>query len=328
MVVWFVLWFGAEVDAGRYTFSEPHMGTRFTIQVYAPDQHKAQAAAKEAFARVAKLNSIMSDYDPKSELMRLCAQAGGPAVKVSPELMEVLQRAQQVSEQSQGAFDVTIGPVVALWRKTRRNARLPDKDALAAARALVGWKKVVLNVRDQTIRLTTPGMRLDLGGIAKGYAADQMLAVLKKHGLNRALIAAGGDLRAGDAPPGKPGWTVAIAPVDAKTEGPRYLTLVNAAVSTSGDAEQFIEIEGVRYSHIVDPRTGLGLTGRRSATVIAPNGITSDSLATTLAILGAEKGFAVLSKYEHVNGRVVMKQEATTVKLSPGFPKLRERGGE
>jgi thiamine biosynthesis lipoprotein len=305
------------------------MGTRFTIQVYAPDQAKAQAAAKEAFARVAELNSIMSDYDAKSELMRLCAQSGGPAVKVSQPLMEVLVRAQRVSEQSEGAFDVTIGPVVGLWRKSRRNARLPDKEALATARAVVGWKKVELNLKNQTVCLTASGMRLDLGGIAKGYAADEMLGILKKHGLNRALIAAGGDLRAGDAPPGKAGWTVAIAAVDAKKEGPRYLSLVNAAVSTSGDAEQFIEIEGVRYSHIVDPRTGVGLIGRRSATVIAPEGLTSDSLATTLAILGAEKGFAVISRYEHVYGRIVEKtSDGTTVKVSPGFPRLRETGDE
>jgi thiamine biosynthesis lipoprotein len=324
-------------DAERFTFQEPHMGTRFSIQVYAPPGTKgealARAAAREAFARVAELNSIMSDYDPKSELMRLCAQAGGDPVKVSGPLFTVLARAQQVSADSEDAFDVTIGPVVALWRKARKNARLPDAETLRAARALVNWKNVVLDAKRQTVHLRQKGMRLDLGGIAKGYAADEMLAVLKKHGLSRALVAAGGDLRAGDAPPGKEGWTVAILPLEAKgeakKEGPRYLALVNAAVSTSGDAEQFVEIEGVRYSHIVDPRTGLGLRGRTSATVVAPDGITSDSLATALAILGPKDGFALLAKTKGVSGRLVTKTaEGTKVELSPGFPKLRESGDE
>ncbi|MFQ3649109.1 MAG: FAD:protein FMN transferase [Gemmataceae bacterium] len=326
-----VIFLAAEGE--RYRFQEPHMGTLFRIQVYAPDQDKAAAAARAAFARVAELNSILSDYDPKSELMRLCAQAGGEPVKVSGPLFTVLARAQQVSRDSQGAFDVTIGPVVALWRKARRNARLPDATALQAARALVDWRQVVLDPDKQTVQLKQKGMRLDLGGIAKGYAADEMLAILRKQGLNRALIAAGGDLRAGDAPPGKSGWTVAIQPIEPKgdptKEGPRYLSLVNAAVSTSGDAEQFIEIDGVRYSHIVDPRTGLGLPGRVSATVVAPDGITADSLATALAILGSEKGFALLAKTKGVSGRLVTKTaDGTKVAVSPGFPTLRESGDE
>ena len=320
-------------EGERFTFQQPHMGTLFRIQLYAPDCDKAAAAARAAFARVAELNSIMSDYDPKSELMRLCDQAGGEPVKVSGPLFTVLARAQQVSRDSEGAFDVTIGPVVKLWRRTRKVARLPDADTLQAARALVDWRAVVLDPEQQTVQLKRKGMRLDLGGIAKGYAADEMLAILKKHGLSRALIAAGGDLRAGDAPPGKTGWTVAIAPLEPKgapnQEGPRYLTLVNAAVSTSGDAEQFVEIAGVRYSHLVDPRTGLGIPGRISATVVAPDGLTSDSLATALAILGPKKGFALLAKYKGVSGRFVQKNDSEMkVEVSPGFPKLRESGAE
>ena len=317
----------AEPTLTRYTFGEPHMGTRFRVIVYAPDEATAEKGAKEAFARVASLNAIMSDYQSTSELMRLCAKAGGPAVRVSDELLAVLARARKVSAESGGAFDVTIGPVVRLWREARKTKKLPDPKQLAAARALVGYELMEIDEKAKTVRLKKEGMRLDLGGIAKGYAADEMLRVLARHGLTRALVAAGGDIAVADAPPGKPGWTVAIAAVDAKKEGPRYLTLARAAVSTSGDAEQHVEIAGKRYSHIVDPRTGLGLVGRMSATVVAPDGLTSDSLTKVVAILGAKKGFAILDTYKGVSGRLVVKtDDVTEVSASKTFPTLRETG--
>ena len=320
MLLLLALLAGADTELKRFTFSEPHMGTKFGITLYAADEASARKAAKEAFARVSHLNGIMSDYLPASELMRLCAQAGGPPVKVSRELFAVLERARRVSEQSEGAFDVTVGPVVRLWRRARKTLRLPDAKKLKEARALVGWKSMRLDARARTVKLDKKGMLLDLGGIAKGYAADEMLKVLRKHGLGRGLVAAGGDLRLGDPPPGKKGWTVAILPVD-KGEKPRKLILANAAVSTSGDAEQFVEIDGTRYSHIVDPRTGVGLVGRMSATVVARDGITADSLTKAVAILGAKKGFAVLGKYKGASGRLVKKtDEGVKVETSEGFP--------
>lgn len=309
----------------RFEFSEPHMGTRFGIITYTKDESTAKKAAKEAYARVSELNRIMSDYDSTSELMRLCEKAGGDAVKVSDELFTVLARADKVSRESEGAFDVTIGPVVKLWRVARKTAKLPNEERLKKARELVGYKNVVLDEKAKTVKLLKKGMQLDLGGIAKGYAGDEMLRVLAKHGLTRSLVSCGGDLVLGDAPPGKDGWTVAIAAVDAKKEGPRYLTLSKAAVSTSGDAEQYVEIEGKRYSHVVDPRTGIGLVGRMSATVVAPDGLTSDSLTKVVAVLGPKKGFAIIEKYKGVSGRHVSKtDEKTEVTASKAFPKLHE----
>jgi thiamine biosynthesis lipoprotein len=317
----------ADEPLKRFEFSEPHMGTRFGIIVYAGEEALARKAAKAAFARVAELNGIMSDYQSTSELMRLCAKAGGGAVKVSGDLFTVLARAQRVARESDGAFDVTVGPVVRLWRRARRTHEMPDPEKLKAALALVGWKNVVPDEKARTVKLLKPGMQLDLGGIAKGYAADEVLKVLARHGLTRALVAAGGDIAVGDAPPGKAGWTVAIAAVDAKKEGPNRLVLVRAAVSTSGDAEQYVEIGGKRYSHIVDPRTGLGLVGRMSATVVAPDGITSDSLTKVVAVLGPKKGFAIIEKYKGVSGRYVRKTEKETeVVTSKGFPKLHGGG--
>src|SRR5262245_8222824 len=167
----------------RYSYEEPHMGTRFGLLFYAPDEETANKASKADFARVAELNSIMSDYLATSEWMRLCAKAVGGAVEVSDDLFFVLKRAGEVSKQSDGAFDVTVGPVVRLWRLARKTRRLPDAEKLKAARALVGWKMVELDEKQQTVKLKKAGMQLDLGGIAKGYAADEVLKVLKKFGI-------------------------------------------------------------------------------------------------------------------------------------------------
>ena len=301
---------GAEPTLKRFSFSQPHMGTTFKIIVYAPDEAAAKTAAGAAFARVAELDGIMSDYKPASELMKLCAKAGGDPVKVSDDLWTVLERAQEVAKRSDGAFDVTVGPIVRLWRRARKIHQLPDTDDLARAKALVGYDKVKLDSLARTVRLTKKGMQLDLGGIAKGYAADQALLVLKKHGLTRALVAAGGDIRVGDAPADADAWTVGISPVeDPESKPKKYLLLANAAVSTSGDAEQYVEIDGKRYSHIVDPKTGLGLVGRMTATVVAPDGITSDSLTKVVAVLGPEKGFPIIEETKGVSGYFVRKTD-------------------
>ncbi|HZT81771.1 MAG TPA: FAD:protein FMN transferase [Gemmataceae bacterium] len=315
----------------RFTYTEPHMGTRFKIILYAPDRATADRAAKDAFQRVAELDGIMSDYRPASELMQLCKKAGGGPVHVSDDLFFVLSRAQELSRRSGGAFDVTVGPVVRLWRRARQTKQLPDPEELKRALALVGFDKMKLDARAHTVRLTKPGMQLDLGGIAKGYAADEALKVLRKHGVTRALVAASGDIAVSGPPPGKDGWTVGIAPLlDPDAEPKRYLVLKNAAVSTSGDAEQYVEIGGKRYSHIVNPSTGIGLVGRLSATVVAPDGITADSNTKVVAVLGPEKGFPIIEQTPGVSGFFVRQTDRGEEEVaSPRFrtvPQKADRG--
>jgi thiamine biosynthesis lipoprotein len=293
----------------RFEFESKHMGTTFRVVLYAADKPAADAAAKAAFARVAELDGIMSDYKTDSELMQLCKAFATEVVEpvpVSRELFDVLWYAAKMSRASDGAFDVTVGPVAQLWRLARRTQQLPEKDEWEAARAKVGYQKVKLDPAKRTVQLLTPGMQLDLGGIAKGYAADEALHLLRrKHGIWRALVAASGDIACGDPPPDKDGWTVDIAPI-AKGQKPRTLRLANAAVSTSGDLEQFVVINGVRYSHIVDPKTGLGLTGRRSVTVIAKQGITADSMTKAVMILPPEKGLALVEATDGAAAYVVI----------------------
>jgi thiamine biosynthesis lipoprotein len=301
----------AAAEPQRFEFTEPHMGTSARIVLYAADEASAKAAAKAAFARVAELNRIMSDYDSESELMRLCAanakEAGKP-VKVSPELFFVLSKGQEVAKASDGAFDMTVGPLVRLWRLSRRTQRLPEEKELADAKSRVGYRKLELNEKERTVRLLTSGMLLDLGGIAKGYAADEMLVVLKKQGITQALASLGGDIAVGDALPGASGWKIDIAPLN-KGQPKRTLVLKNAAVSTSGDAEQYTLIDGVRYSHIVDPRTGLGQTGRRSVTVIARHGITSDSMTKAVALLDPDKALALIDQTPDAAALIVIKTD-------------------
>jgi thiamine biosynthesis lipoprotein len=279
------------------------MGVDARIVVYAQDQTTAETACTAAFARIAELDSIMSDYRPDSELMRLCSRAGGPAVRVSGDLFTVLKRAQEVSRQSSGAFDVTVGPIVALWRRARKTAVLPKPAEIRAALRLVGWQKIKLNEQTRTVRLMTPGMKLDLGGIGKGYAADEGQEILKKHGITRALIEMGGDMVVSGPPPGTDGWLVRV-PNAGPLSAPADMRFINRAISSSGDTEQFVIIGRRRYSHIVDPRTGQALTNRVQVTLTAPTGLISDPLTKTVCILSPDKSRALLKSYAGVKAYV------------------------
>lgn len=298
------------------------MGVQWRIVLYATDKPIANNASQIAFRRVKELNKVLSDYDPESELNQLCQLSGpGKPVKVSPDLFQVLKKSQSLSRETKGAFDVTISPVVRLWRRARRRKQMPDNERLQAARDLVGYQSMKLSERNQTVELLKPGMRLDLGGIAKGYAADEALKVLQDQGITRIMIDASGDLVLGDPPPGSEGWKIGIsssdtpgAPID------RFLLLKNQAVATSGDALQHVVIDGKRYSHIVNPQTGLGLTDQSRVTVIAPNGISADSLASALSVLGPEKGMALLNN-KPGTACLILRHEQGTLKsyASPCF---------
>ncbi|MBX3747924.1 MAG: FAD:protein FMN transferase [Verrucomicrobiae bacterium] len=274
----------------RYEFTRPQMGVPFRIVLYATNQTHAQTAANAAFARVEALNAIFSDYESDSEITLLGRNAPvGQPVPVSPELAHLLHRAQSLARASDGAFDVTVGPIVQLWRRARRHRELPPPHLLAEARTRSGWQFLSVDPRSRTVTLHRERMRLDFGGIAKGYAADEALRVLRDLDCPRALVAAAGDVAAGDPPPDRPGWRVEIGQSDhPSAPSPRALWLRNAAVATSGDLFQRLEIDGHRYSHILDPRTGIGLTDRSLAIVLARDATTADSLATTLSVLGPD----------------------------------------
>jgi len=302
----------------RFEFSEPHMGTTFRIVFYAPNETVAKEAARVAFARIAELNRIMSDYLDDSELMRLCKKPN-EWVRVSDDLFAILGRARKLSIATDGAFDITVGPVVRLWRRARRTLELPSVDALQKALALVGYRNVELDPATNSVRLNVAGMLLDLGGIAKGYAAEAAQRVLSGFGFSQALVAAGGDIVVTEAPPDAKGWKIALeAPLKDQTS-PTTLLLKNAAVSTSGDASQFVTIDGKRYSHIVDPKTGFGIVGRRAVTVIATDGAFADGYASALCVMGIEKGMKVIEGDPRRAARFVEVDNKETIATSSRF---------
>lgn len=293
----------------RFEFHETEMGVPFRIVLYTSSQKAAQDAATTAFQRVKQLNDIMTDYDSDSELSRLSLTAGqDQSVRVSPDLWTVLARAQELAERSQGAFDVTVGPYVNLWRFARSQGKLPDPARLAKARLAVGYDKMQLDPAHHTVKLLAPNMRLDLGGIAKGYAVDQALKCLTRLGVASALVSGGGDMAVSGPPPGKQGWRIELPPLDATNAPPaRFVVLSHAGISTSGDLFQRLEINGVRYSHIVDPRTGMGLTDHSLVTVIAPDDFTADGLTKVMSVLAPKAALKFMAKTRDVAVRIVRK---------------------
>jgi thiamine biosynthesis lipoprotein len=282
----------------RFDYSQRLMGISFDVSVYASDEKVANETVETAYARVRQLNAIFSDYEPDSELNRLCKTAGThQAVPVSPELWDMLVQSVEYSKKSDGAFDITVGPLVRMWRQARKSKHLPTREQIAAAERLVGYQKMKLDFDQKTVELTVPGMQLDLGGIAVGYTCDDIMKIFKSRSLNRVMIDASGDILLGDPPPGETGWKIGVAPLLKTEDAPpsRYVLLSNSAVSTSGDAFQYVEFNGVRYSHIVDPKTGLGLTDQSTVVVIAKDCTTADALDTTISVLGPERGLKLLT---------------------------------
>ena len=311
-VVCFSLWQGnVRGEEGRYAYEKAEMGLPVRVTLYAPDEPTARAAADRAFARVEALNAVFSDYDSDSELSRLSDSAGsGTAVPVGAELWRVLEFAQRVAVLSGGAFDITVGPVVNLWRVARRKRVLPNEERLREALGRVGYRNVELDSEAHTARLHKARMRLDAGGIAKGYAMEEALEVLGSMGLPKAMVAGGGDIALGEPPPGERGWRIEVIALDAGgAPAPRFLRLSNCSVATSGDLYQRLEIEGKRYSHIVDPRTGIGLTDHSLVTVVARRGIEADALSKVLAVLGPKEGMPLIEGFPDVAAYVVRAPE-------------------
>jgi FAD:protein FMN transferase len=302
----------------RYSFSSPGMGTTFNITLYASENRyaDAEAAVLAAFNRVTALNAVFSDYEPNSEINRFAATAPKPWPG-SPDLLALSARALEFAQATDGAFDPTIGQLTRLWRSSRQRQKLAPPDRLQKALHSSGWHQ--LHINDQFLTLSKPGVLLDFGGIAKGYAADQMLALLRTKGFPIAIVLAGGDTAAGDPPPDSPGWTVTLR-TGINDNAPVNLSLANQSVSTSGDLHQFIELDGIRYSHIIHPQTGLGLTRRIACSVIAADTSTTDALATALCILGPEQGRAIAQR-QHLTVRWTWSDERGTSHQAWFFPK-------
>ena len=281
-----------DAQQSRFSFTESKMGAPFTVIFYSNDSAQAARVAKRCFIIVDSFNFIFSDYIDTSELSKLTATAGinSQATTVSPALYDILLKSKKAYELSEGAFDITMGPLSKLWRKSRKQHQFPNDSTVKRVRNLIGFDKLIIDTITKTARLTQLGMQLDLGGIAQGYVAQKIIDFLHTQGINNALVNASGDIVMSGAPIDKKGWVVGVNIPETTDELlTQKLVLQNIAVTTSGDAYQFMEKDGKRYSHIIDPTTGYGVTSQRNVTVIAADGTTADWLATACSILPIKK---------------------------------------
>jgi thiamine biosynthesis lipoprotein len=302
---------------------EPHMGTLVRITAYTATEDEARTAFRAAFDRIRDLDNTLSDYKPESELSRITRRAVGHAVHVSDDLFTVLGASQRLAEETGGAFDVTQGPVVRLWREARKTGRVPDAVALNEAARRSGFKKLHLGARAHTVTFDIPGMALDVGAIGKGYAASAALDAMARLGVRSALVAVSGDLAFSSAPPGQRGWRIQVHSEDPAVVGvPSTLELANAAVSTSGSSEQHLDTGGRRYSHVIDPSTSTGLVNDITVTVVAPHGLEADGLDTAAGVLGARRGLALIESHGAAGLIIEKKNGSIAATVSARFRRL------
>lgn len=286
---------GSAYAQSRVTYTHQQMGTQIRLVFYAPDSIDADRVAQLAFKKIDDLNLILSDYLPNSELNNL-SKTVHTKVPVSKDLFQLLHQSSAMSDATAGAFDITAGPVVALWRKARKNGVVPTTEEIEAAKKKVGYNKIRL-LPDSLVSLSTLGMQLDVGGIGKGYAADEVIQLLKKMGVASALVDMGGDITVSGAPPDKAYWVLGFSYYNSLGEEAfTKLKLKNKSVATSGDLYQYFTVDGKRYSHIVDPSTGMAITNTIQVTTIAPTGAMADAYASALSVLGIEKSKNILKQ--------------------------------
>ncbi|WP_018617785.1 FAD:protein FMN transferase [Spirosoma luteum] len=315
LVILFLLWPVDTISAQsesllRFTFQRGLMGTQFNVIFYAPDSLIAQRAYAAVSGRMDSLNYVMSDYLDDSEINRLSATAGsGRYVPVSYDLFNVLQKAKTIAKKSDGLYDPTIGPLSQLWRRAVRRQIFPSVRQRRRARRAVGYRLMDLDSATRSVKLNRSGMRLDLGGIGQGFALDEAMAVLHRFDIFAALVDIGGDILADEAPPGTVGWCVGIGSGKADGSDTTTMLLAKAAITTSGDAYRFLEHNGHRYSHIMNPRSGLGLKHFVRVTVLAPDGYRADALTKVFSVAGWRKSRRLIKQFPAVTVLIVEKKK-------------------
>jgi thiamine biosynthesis lipoprotein len=278
------------------------MGTAISVELWSDDPAQAEAATQAVIGEMHRIDAAMSPYKPASELSRLNREAARGAVPLSAEMHALLQRALAFSRLSGGAFDITYAAVGHLY-DYRAGVR-PSEAQIAAAREAVGWQHLQLDTATRSLRFAREGVRIDLGGFAKGHAVENAVALLRRHGIRHAVVAAGGDSRLLGDRRGRP-WSIGIRDPRRAGEVVAVLPLADVAVSTSGDYERFFERDGERCHHLIDPRTGKSPSSVRSVTIVAPDGLTSEALSKTVFVLGVERGLALVEQTPGADAVVV-----------------------
>ena len=291
----------------RFEFEHKAMGSLFRIVCYSNDEDRAITLSQTAFALIDSLNSIMSDYLSDSELNRLSSSAGTDQfIQVSIPLYDILAKSKYWSSQSNGAFDITIGSLTRLWRRAGRQQQIPDSLQIQAALQAVDFESIELDSSSRAVKLHHSGCLLDLGGIAKGYAIDKAFMIFQDAGISRVLVDGAGDIRVGDPPPGKEGWIISVESI---SNEPTQMMISNVAIATSGDIYRYVMVGGIKYSHIIDPKTGYGVTIPRTVTVLAENATSADAMASIISVTGPKPGFNILKESGGISSLVVQVEE-------------------
>lgn len=288
---------GAEAPV-RYEDSHNAMGTVFTVVAYGREGEHLSEVVREVFEEIDRLDAQMSDYNPASEISAINREAARRPVVVEPKLFRLIQGSLRLSEESDGAFDITVGPLIKEWGFFRGKGRVPSADELAAVMKRVGYRHVKLDPAWREIRFDSEGIGLDLGAIAKGYALDRAAEILRSNCVTSALVSSGSSsLYALGSPPGETGWKVSIRDPYDKQKAADVVRLKNYSLSVSGNYEKFFKLGGRTYSHIFDPKLGRPVENILSTAVLAPTGEQSDALSTSLYVLGVERARVVLTRH-------------------------------
>ncbi len=283
-----------EPSLERFEYVAPTMGTMLKIVLYSESQARAEEAIDAALNAIERLIPVLNNYDPESEISQLSQTIQSPQT-LSPDLSVVVRQAARWHTLSKGKFDITIGPLTQLWSQARRNQKLPDPVAIESVHGRIGWNnlRVTPVPYDATdpleIELLADGMRIDVSGLATGYIIDRAFEAIVDAGHDCALIDIGGDIRMGVSPPGTDGWTIDVGGIRRDAPPLRQLRLHSCAVTASGDLNQFIEIDGRRYSHLMDPIGQQPIERRQSTTVVAATALDADVGATTLCVMGMDE---------------------------------------
>ena len=309
-----------QAQTRKFSYSEMKMGSAFNLIIVSTDSNKANHLARKSYELVDSLNHIFSNYDSSSELSKINASAGLLPYKMSTAMLDLMQKSQYAYNQSKGSYDISIGPLSTLWRNARKAKLFPEAGTVIATKKLVGFAQIKINKRLGTIFLPSAGMELDFGGIAKGYIAQWVINYLKANGIQQALADAGGDIVMSGAPLKQKGWLIGVNLPETTDELlNKKLQLSNCSVATSGDVFQFIEYKGVKYSHIINPLTGYGVTNLRNVTIIAKAGATADWLATACSILPIKEAMQLAISHQAALLITTLRNGKLVFEATPNF---------
>lgn len=273
------------------------MGNRFEISVVSEDEKWANQRIEEAIVEISRIEKLLTTFSDDSQTNQINASAGIQSVKVDKEVFDLIARSLRISELTQGAFDLSYGSIdKSLWNFDKTMSSLPDEVTAKSMVKLIDYRKIVLDSANQTVFLKEKGMRIGFGGIGKGYAAECAKNLMKKQGVESGIVNAAGDLTTWGRQPNGKEWTIGIADPDAKDKPFSYLNISDMAVATSGNYEKFVVIDGKRYSHTIDPKTGLPVSGIKSVTIICPNAEIADAMATPITVMGVKVGINLINQ--------------------------------